>query len=134
MAYCIVTPKRQFDAELPRRLARLGPVNRRTGLGAKHRQRIRHRPPLGQRRTGKQAEGPKPADMAVQQPSRFEPAVNLKAAKAFGITVARSIPLRADEVIQQDRMTAVARSWPPKYRLPAGVFVQYEDRKLKLYK
>ena len=44
--------------------------------------------------------GAKPADMAVEQPTLFELVVNLKAAKALGITIPRSILLRADRFIE----------------------------------
>jgi putative ABC transport system substrate-binding protein len=44
--------------------------------------------------------GEKPGDLSVQLPTKFEMAVNLKAAKALGLTVPQSILLRADEVIQ----------------------------------
>ena len=44
--------------------------------------------------------GAKPADLPVQLPTKFEMIVNLKAAKALGLTVPESILLRADEVIQ----------------------------------
>jgi putative ABC transport system substrate-binding protein len=44
--------------------------------------------------------GAKPADLPVQLATKYEMVVNLKAAKALGLTVPQSILLRADEVIE----------------------------------
>lgn len=90
------------DFSLQRRLPTMSPYSVVTRLGAL----VSYGPDFASMARGaanyvdKLLKGAKPADLPVEQPTKFELVINSKTAKALGLTIPQSLLMRADEVVQ----------------------------------
>ena len=94
--------KQIADFAMSHRLAAISPYQGYTGAGGLLSLGINqeHAQPRTGVFVGKILKGASPGDLPIELPSKFDLIVNLRAAKALGITIPQSLLLRADEVIR----------------------------------